>query len=106
MFLQKIEFNINPATYIATFIVVGLLIIFFIVREILQHRKIKKIINSSKKQAEEKGNSGPKAVEPFKKYSTNKISLKEHKSGLSWGGGNIKGAGASRGTKRQFLKKD
>ncbi|MDX2432546.1 MAG: hypothetical protein QNK35_16525 [Bacteroides sp.] len=30
---------------------------------------------------------------------------RERKSGLTWGGGNIKGSNASRGTKRKFLGK-
>lgn len=33
------------------------------------------------------------------------FSLKEKKSGLTWGGGNIKASTATRGTKRKFLGK-
>lgn len=37
------------------------------------------------------------------KRSDTSFSLKEKKSGLSWGGGNIKASEATRGTRRKFL---
>ncbi len=37
------------------------------------------------------------------KRSDTSFSLKEKKSGLTWGGGNIKASTATRGTKRKFL---
>jgi hypothetical protein len=43
--------------------------------------------------------SGQKGLEP------GKTSLRERKAGLVWGGGNIKGATATRGTRRRFLKR-
>ena len=45
--------------------------------------------------------SGPEAGKI--KRSDASFSLKEKKSGLSWGGGNIKASEATRGTKRKFL---
>ena len=58
------------------------------------------------KQEKEDGNnddkktkSGSKGLEPGKN------SLRERKTGLVWGGGNIKGANATRGTKRKFIKR-
>ncbi len=42
---------------------------------------------------------GPKGLEP------GKTSLRERKAGLVWGGGNIKGAEATRGTRRRFIKR-
>jgi hypothetical protein len=39
------------------------------------------------------------------KRSEGSFALKERKSGLSWGGGNIKASEATRGTKRKFLGK-
>lgn len=39
------------------------------------------------------------------KRSDASFSLKEKKSGLTWGGGNIKASTATRGTKRKFLGK-
>lgn len=43
--------------------------------------------------------TGQKGLEP------GKTSLRKRKSGLVWGGGNIKGANATRGTKRGFIKR-
>ena len=37
------------------------------------------------------------------KRSESTFALKEKKSGLSWGGGNIKASEATRGTRRKFL---
>lgn len=48
---------------------------------------------------DEKTKSGPKGLE------LGKTSLRERKTGLVWGGGNIKGANATRGTKRGFIKR-
>jgi len=43
--------------------------------------------------------------EDKKKGSTLTFNHKEKKSGLTWGGGNIKASNAKRGTKRKFLGK-
>jgi hypothetical protein len=40
----------------------------------------------------------------FKGWSMNTSPFRERKSGLTWGGGNVKGANANRGTRRKFLK--
>ena len=55
--------------------------------------------DEGKKGVEEKRRSGERGLEP------GKTSLRQRKAGLVWGGGNIKGATAARGTKRRFLKR-
>lgn len=40
----------------------------------------------------------------FKGWGMNNSPFRERKSGLTWGGGNIKGTSASRGSRRKFLK--
>ena len=40
-----------------------------------------------------------------KGWGMNNSPFRERKSGLTWGGGNIKGANATRGTRRNFLKR-
>jgi hypothetical protein len=50
----------------------------------------------------------PTEIRPGKempKRSSVDYSLKEKKSGLTWGGGNIKASEATRGTRRKFLGK-
>ncbi len=37
-------------------------------------------------------------------WSMNDSPFRERRSGLNWGGGNVHGANASRGTRRKFLK--
>lgn len=44
----------------------------------------------------------PSGSKPQKRSDVS-FSLKEKKSGLTWGGGNIKASEATRGTKRKFL---
>ncbi|MDN3689338.1 hypothetical protein [Cyclobacterium jeungdonense] len=38
-----------------------------------------------------------------KRWSMNNSPFRERKSGLTWGGGNVKGANATRGNRRKFL---
>jgi len=68
-----------------------------------QNKKIEAIIKSykgKKKKVTElkRGNSKTKG------WDMNNSPFRERRSGLTWGGGNIKGANASRGNKRSFLK--
>jgi len=46
-----------------------------------------------------------KSINGKHKRSAASFALKERKSGLTWGGGNIKASEATRGTKRNFLGK-
>ena len=55
--------------------------------------------DGEKDAGEKMPKSGPKGLEP------GKTSLRERKSGLVWGGGNIKGTTATRGVKRGFIKR-
>lgn len=67
-------------------------------------QKIKKIIENSKLNYPEKNTSGKR-----KKSDDRTVreypSFRNQKQGLKWGGGNIHGSTASRGSKRGFLKK-
>ncbi len=55
--------------------------------------------NDEKDCGTKKTKSGQKGLEP------GKTSLRKRKSGLVWGGGNIKGANATRGTRKGFIKR-
>jgi hypothetical protein len=67
------------------------------------NRKIDKIIDSYKNAPHKK-----EEVKNKKKTATgwgmNNSPFRNRKSGLTWGGGNIKGANASRGSRKTFLK--
>ena len=86
----------------------ALLVIVFLPLAIIEryrhNKKIDKIINSYKEAG--------KAAVPLEKgdleakgWGMNNSPFRERKSGLTWGGGNIKGANATRGTRRNFLKR-
>lgn len=92
------------------FLILGLtlLVIVFLPLAIIEryrHNKmIDKIINSYKEAGIgavpiEKGNLEAKG------WGMNNSPFRERKSGLTWGGGNIKGANAKRETRRNFLKR-
>lgn len=58
-----------------------------------------------RKQRESIFRQGPAPGAGRVKRSEGSFALREKKSGLTWGGGNIKASEAARGTKRKFLGK-
>lgn len=60
-------------------------------------KKHKELKSSKKEDAKEEHTSA-------KGWSMNDSPFRERKSGLSWGGGNIHAAGASRNSRKSFLK--
>jgi hypothetical protein len=101
--------TITNFTYNDEFLISGLALIVLIfiplsiVSRYKQNKKIDKIIASYKGTNKEtiqfeKGKSQTEG------WGMNNSPFRERKSGLTWGGGNIKGANASRGTRRSFLK--
>lgn len=98
-----LEFQLNNV-----FLILGLallLIVFLplLIREKYLHNKeIDKIIDSYKKTDKTVGLE--KRDSKTRGWGVNNSPYRERKSGLTWGGGNVKGSGASRGTRRPFLK--
>lgn len=101
--------TITNFTYNDVFLISGLALIVLIfiplstVSRYKQNKNIDKIIASYKGTNKEiiqfeKGKSQTEG------WGMNNSPFRERKSGLTWGGGNIKGANASRGTRRSFLK--
>jgi hypothetical protein len=92
------------------FLILGLtlLVIVFLPLAIIEryrHNKmIDKIINSYKETGKETAPIEKGDLEA-KGWGMNNSPFRERKSGLTWGGGNIKGANAKRGTRRNFLKR-
>jgi uncharacterized membrane protein YfcA len=58
-----------------------------------------------RKEQKSKSQEVPGAEAKKIKRSEGSFALKDKKSGLTWGGGNIKASEAKRGTKRRFLGK-
>ena len=70
----------------------------------LREQEIRQIIDSYKGRKKEplhikKGNS------EVEEWGINNPPFRDHHSGLSWGGGNIHAANASRGARRIFMKR-
>ena len=80
-------------------VLVSVTLLTFLILNISERRDLERKRKERESRAQE--GSGPEA-EQIKRSDTS-FSLKEKKSGLSWGGGNIKASEATRGTKRKFL---
>ena len=73
----------------------------FLILNIHEHRQQAR----KRKERESKSQQGPGAEAGNIKRSEGSFALKDKKSGLTWGGGNIKASEATRGTRRKFLGK-
>jgi hypothetical protein len=69
-----------------------------------QNKKIDRIIKSYEGRGKEKQEI-KKAGSGARGWGMNDSPFRERKSGLTWGGGNIKAAEATRGRRRSFLRK-
>jgi hypothetical protein len=91
-------------------LILGLFILFCVflplsIAERHRHnKKIDQIIDSYKKAGKEAVPLEKGSLET-KGWGMNNSPFRERKSGLTWGGGNIKGANAKRETRRNFLKR-
>jgi hypothetical protein len=125
-----VEFSFNRHMLLSGLLLTVISITFSLVYKDLQNQKIRKLLrkykegnlsepghkvvrNSGNSTGTEKGmqeqkdddiedqktKSGQKGLE------LGKTSLRERKTGLVWGGGNIKGTTATRGTKKKFIKR-
>jgi hypothetical protein len=99
------EFQENSIFLIFGLILLGLIFMpLFILDRYRHNRKINNIIKSYEGR-ERKMPGHPKPVQGPKGWSMNDSPFRERKSGLTWGGGNIRAAEATRGTRRSFLRK-
>ena len=87
--------------FILILVLVSATLATFLVMNIHDHR----LQTKERKERESKSHEGLGADADKIKRSEGSFSLKEKKSGLSWGGGNIKASEATRGTRRKFLGK-
>lgn len=97
------EFSFNPMLLWTGVALLTLFMVLLIVDRHSYDRKIDRIIEESSKDRKEK-TSGKEAKSEAKGWSMNNSPFRQRKSGLSWGGGNIKASGANMGVKRRFLK--
>lgn len=99
-----LEFPLNKV-----YLILGLVMLLFIfipliiIDKYLHKKKMNSIIESFK-SSDKKNKKIKKTVSKTKGWGMNNSPFRERKSGLTWGGGNIKGANAKRGTRKSFLK--
>ncbi len=100
-----IEFNGEGTVLVSGLVLLTLVCLpLYLVDKHREDRKIDQIIKSyegrKKKEPEPaKGGQSPRG------WGMNDSPFRERKSGLTWGGGNIKAAEATRGKRRKFLKR-
>jgi hypothetical protein len=82
-------------------ILTGISLALFFIMNMLEHREDRR----KRAQLETPGKHKIGTSHKDHKRSDISYALKERKSGLTWGGGNIKASEATRGTKRKFLGK-
>ena len=98
------DFPLNKVFFILGLVL--LLLIFLpliIIDKYRQNKKIDNIIDSYK-GTDERTIHIEKEDSKSKGWGVNKSPFRERKSGLTWGGGNVHGANASREKRRSFLK--
>jgi len=84
---------------ILVMVLVAITLATFLVLSIHERRQEEKKRKQQKSTARKKGDKSTEKV----KRSEGSFALRDKKSGLTWGGGNIKASEATRGTKRKFL---
>lgn len=94
----------NTLIFISSLVLLGLVCFpLALVDRHQQNKKVNDIIQSYKGK-----NKNAQAIKhgeaSTKGWGMNNSPFRERKSGLNWGGGNIKGANATRGSRKSFLK--
>ncbi len=101
--------TITNFTYNAVFLIFGLALIILIsipltvIDKHKHNKKIKSIIKSHSDKPPQH-NSISSSKSEIKGWSMNNSPFRERRSGLTWGGGNIKGANATRGKRKSLFK--
>lgn len=91
----------TPRIQLLIVILVAISLAAFLVINLLDHREQRrKRVERESRRSDEVRETGQ-----GQKRSDVSYALKDRKSGLTWGGGNIKASEATRGTKRKFLGK-
>ncbi|WP_462280168.1 hypothetical protein [Salinivirga cyanobacteriivorans] len=90
-------------------LIVGLLLVFAVSIPLgrFERQRYKKRIDHIKQQkytGTESGKTDTETEGRAKGWDMNTSPFRKRKSGLTWGGGNVKGANASRGKRRSFLR--
>lgn len=82
-------------------VLISATMLIFLILNIREHR----LQARKRKERESRSNQDIGVATEKIKRSDGSFALKDKKSGLTWGGGNIKASEATRGTRRKFLGK-
>lgn len=94
----------NPLIFFSSLVTLVLICIpLALVDKHQQNKKINDIIRSYKDKTKEE-KTIKHSENSTKGWGMNNSPFRKRKSGLNWGGGNIKGANATRGSRKSFLK--
>lgn len=99
-----IEFPFNDFLLYTGVVLLLIICLPFVIIEKREHNKKIDAIISSYEGKQKKTFTTKKINSKTKGWDINNSPFRKRKSGLVWGGGNIKGATASRGTRKSFLK--
>ncbi len=93
----------NPNIQLLIAVLIATSVGAFFLMNLLDARELRKARERREAGSESGGGQDPGSPVNHQKRSDTSFTLKERKSGLTWGGGNIKASEATRGTKRKFL---
>ncbi|PLX22811.1 MAG: hypothetical protein C0599_05565 [Salinivirgaceae bacterium] len=100
--MADFQFN-DHFLYSGAILLLAIFLPLTIIEKYLHNKKIDRIIHENKggkHNKEEIHTDNPKT----KGWGMNNSPFRDRKSGLSWGGGNVKAANATRGKRKSFLK--
>ncbi len=99
-----VEFPHNDKLlWVGLILVVGICIPMFRFERYLANRRYKQK-KDEREKTEQNSQSSPNRETPAKGWGMNNSPFRDRKSGLTWGGGNVKGVNATRGRRKRFLK--
>ncbi len=99
-----VEFPHNDKLlWVGLILVAGICIPLLRLERYLANRRYKQK-KAEREKTEQNNQSSPKRESPTKGWGMNNSPFRDRKSGLTWGGGNVKGANATRGRRKRFLK--
>ena len=98
-----VEFPLNDLWLYLGISCLTLFLVLFFTYRIMEQRRVKKII-ASNKNGKVRDKAPLSRASETTGWNMNNSPFRKRKTGITWGGGNIKGATATRGTKKPFLK--
>lgn len=97
-------FSFNDILLVTGLLLTGLVYIPLLVFDRIRYRRKIEQIKRTPQQKTKKPVASSAEQSKVKGWSMNNSPYRDRKSGLTWGGGNVKGANATRGKRKSFLR--